>query len=131
MLFHYQSASAAFAAPDDSLLHRPRDLTMWISGRFGRTGRIWKMRGSGSRVSWESPPSPRESLLGTRWRASSKLAFGPTRIMEAVALSADGNSFSGTFWLRATDATGGPTATIVGTITGARVTMETTMPQLF
>jgi hypothetical protein len=75
MLFHYESASAAFAAPDDSLSQRPRDLTTWTSGRFGRTGPIWKMRGSGSRVSWESPPSRRESLLGTRLESKFYVGF--------------------------------------------------------
>jgi len=55
---------------------------------------------------------------------------GPTRIIEAVTLSADGNSLSGTFSLRATDTTGKTTAFIIGTITGTRVTMETTIPEL-
>ena len=55
---------------------------------------------------------------------------GPTRIIEAVTLSADGNRLSGTFSLRATDTTGKTTAFIIGTITGTRVTMETTIPEL-
>jgi hypothetical protein len=55
---------------------------------------------------------------------------GPTRIIEQVTLSADGNSFSGTFWLRATDTAGKPTATIIGTIAGTRITMETTVQDL-
>jgi hypothetical protein len=55
---------------------------------------------------------------------------GPTRIIETVTLSADGNCFSGTFWLRATDTTGKPTATVIGTIAGTRVTLETTIPEL-
>ena len=55
---------------------------------------------------------------------------GPTRFIERVTLSADGNSFSGTFRLRATDTTGKPTATIFGTITGTRVTMGTTIEEL-
>ncbi|MGA9390049.1 MAG: hypothetical protein WBV69_06340 [Candidatus Sulfotelmatobacter sp.] len=55
---------------------------------------------------------------------------GPTRIIEKVTVSADGSCLSGTFSLRATDTTGKPTATILGTITGTRVTIETTIPEL-
>jgi len=55
---------------------------------------------------------------------------GPTRIIEKVTLSADGNSFSGTFSLRATDIAGKTTAFIIGAITGTRVTTETTVQDL-
>jgi hypothetical protein len=55
---------------------------------------------------------------------------GPTRIIEAITLSADGNSLSGTFSLRATDPAGRETALIKGTMTGTRITMETTIPEL-
>jgi hypothetical protein len=55
---------------------------------------------------------------------------GPTRLIEAVTVSADGNSLLGRFSLRATDTTGKTTAFILGTITGTRVTMETTIPEL-
>jgi hypothetical protein len=55
---------------------------------------------------------------------------GPTRIIEKVTLSADGNSFSGTFSLRATDTAGKTTAFIIGTIAATRVTMETTIEEL-
>jgi hypothetical protein len=55
---------------------------------------------------------------------------GPTRIIEKFTVSADGNSFTGTFWLRATDPKGNPTATIVGTMAGTRVTIQTTIPEL-
>ena len=55
---------------------------------------------------------------------------GPTRIIEKVTLSADGNSFTGTFSLRATNTAGQQTAIIIGTITGTRVTMQTTIPEL-
>jgi hypothetical protein len=55
---------------------------------------------------------------------------GPTRIIEAVTLSADGNSFSGTFSLRATDPAGKTTAFIIGTITATRITIQTTIPEL-
>jgi hypothetical protein len=55
---------------------------------------------------------------------------GPTRLVEAVTVSGDGNSLLGRFTLRATDSTGKTTAFIKGTITGTRVTMETTIPEL-
>ena len=55
---------------------------------------------------------------------------GPTRIVESVVLSADGNSYTGTFWLRATEPSGKAVATIIGTVAGTRVTTETTIPEL-
>lgn len=55
---------------------------------------------------------------------------GPTRIIEAVTLSADGNSFSGTFSLRATDPAGKTTAFIIGKIAATRITIQTTIPEL-
>jgi hypothetical protein len=55
---------------------------------------------------------------------------GPTRILEVVTVSEDGNSLSGTFSLRATDTTGKTTAVVLGTMTGTRVTVETTIKEL-
>ena len=55
---------------------------------------------------------------------------GPTRVTEKITVSADGNSLTGTFSLRATDTTGKTTAYIVGTLTGTRVTTETTIKDL-
>jgi hypothetical protein len=55
---------------------------------------------------------------------------GPTRIVEKVTLSADGNSFSGTFSLRATDPAGKTTAFIIGKIAATRITIQTTIPEL-
>jgi hypothetical protein len=55
---------------------------------------------------------------------------GPTRIVEALTVSADGNSLNGRFSLRGTDPAGRTTAFIIGTITGTRITMETTIPEL-
>jgi hypothetical protein len=55
---------------------------------------------------------------------------GPTRIVEQFTLSADGNSCTGTFQLRATDTSGNVTADIIGTIAGTRVTIDTTIQQL-
>jgi hypothetical protein len=55
---------------------------------------------------------------------------GPTRIIEKITVSADGSSLSGSFSLRATSTTGKTTAFVLGTITGTRVTVETTIPEL-
>jgi hypothetical protein len=55
---------------------------------------------------------------------------GPTRIVEVVTLSPDGNHYVGTFTLDATDTSGNPTAHVVGVMAGTRVTTETTIPDL-
>jgi hypothetical protein len=55
---------------------------------------------------------------------------GPTRILETITLSADGNTYTGTFTLRATDPAGKTTAHIVGTISATRVTTNTTIEEL-
>jgi len=55
---------------------------------------------------------------------------GPTRIVEAVTLSPDGNHYVGTFTLDATDTSGNPTAHIIGVMAATRVTVETTIPEL-
>ena len=55
---------------------------------------------------------------------------GPTRIVEVVTLSPDGNHYVGTFTLDATDTSGNPTAHIVGVVAATRVTTETTIPEL-
>lgn len=55
---------------------------------------------------------------------------GPTRFVENVTLSADGNSFTGTFSLKSTDLSGNTTATIVGTLSATRVTTTTSIQDL-
>jgi hypothetical protein len=55
---------------------------------------------------------------------------GPTRLVEEVILSADGNHYVGRFTLVATDTSGNPTAHIVGVIAGTRITMDTTVQDL-
>jgi hypothetical protein len=55
---------------------------------------------------------------------------GPTRIVEDVVLSPDGNHYTGRFTLDAYDTSGNPTAHIVGVISGTRITVETTVPDL-
>jgi len=56
--------------------------------------------------------------------------MGPTRITETITLSADGNSYTGTFTLKATDPTGKTEARIVGVIAATRVTVDTTINDL-
>jgi hypothetical protein len=55
---------------------------------------------------------------------------GPTRIVEEITLSPDGNHYVGTFTLDATDTSGNPTAHITGVIAGTRVTLDTTVQDL-
>lgn len=55
---------------------------------------------------------------------------GPTRIVEVVTLSPDGNHYVGTFTLDATDTSGNPTVHIIGVIAATRVTMHTTVQDL-
>lgn len=56
--------------------------------------------------------------------------MGPTRIVEAVTLSPDGNHYVGTFTLDGTDTSGNPTVHIIGVIAATRITIETTIPEL-
>ncbi len=58
------------------------------------------------------------------------LPQGPTRVVENITLSADGNSFTGTFSLKATDTTGKTTAEIVGALSGTRITTTTSIQDL-
>ncbi|MGH9494131.1 MAG: hypothetical protein ACRD3B_03970 [Candidatus Sulfotelmatobacter sp.] len=55
---------------------------------------------------------------------------GPTRFVENVTLSADGNSFNGTFALKATDTSGNTTAEILGVLSGTRITTATSIQDL-
>jgi hypothetical protein len=55
---------------------------------------------------------------------------GPTRIIENITVSADGNSLTGMFSLRATDTTGKTTAVVLGAMAGTRVNIDTTIPDL-
>lgn len=56
---------------------------------------------------------------------------GPTRFTENVTLSADGNHYSGTFTLDAYDTLGNVSAHIVGVIQGTRITIDTTVPDIY
>jgi len=55
---------------------------------------------------------------------------GPTRIVETITVSADGNSLSGRFLLRASDTSGKITANITGVLSATRVTIHTTIQDL-
>ncbi len=57
-------------------------------------------------------------------------AQGPTRFVEEIILSPDGNHYSGTFTLDAYDTSGNPTVHIAGVLSGTRITMDTTVPGL-
>ena len=55
---------------------------------------------------------------------------GPTRIVETITVSADGNGLSGRFLLRASDTSGKITANITGVLSATRVTIHTTIQDL-
>lgn len=55
---------------------------------------------------------------------------GPTRIIETITLSPDGNHYEGWFTLIATNPSGDTTATITGAIKGTRITTSTTIKDL-
>jgi hypothetical protein len=56
---------------------------------------------------------------------------GPTRILEKIFLSADGNSYTGTFSLTAHSTSGTQVARIVGAISATRITVSSTVNQLY
>jgi hypothetical protein len=53
---------------------------------------------------------------------------GPTHVIETVILSSDATSYSGKFTLVVYDTSGHVTATIRGTISATRITIDTTVP---
>ena len=55
---------------------------------------------------------------------------GPTRFLEEVTLSPDGNHYTGTFTLDAYDTSGNLVAHIVGVIAATRITTDTTVGDL-
>ena len=55
---------------------------------------------------------------------------GPVQYVELVTLSPDGNHYSGTFTLDAYDTSGNVATHIVGSLSGTRITMSTTVPDL-
>ena len=55
---------------------------------------------------------------------------GPVRSYQNVTLSADGNHYSGTFTLSAYDVDGNLVGQLTGVISGTRVTVDTTVPEL-
>ena len=55
---------------------------------------------------------------------------GPTRILESVFLTPDGNSYTGTFTLNAYSAANVRVAHIVGVISATRITVSTTVGKL-
>ena len=55
---------------------------------------------------------------------------GPTRFIESVKVSADGNHYSGTFTLIAHKPTGEAYQTFTGVLSGTRITLETTVADI-
>ena len=55
---------------------------------------------------------------------------GPTRIQESVTLSPDGNHYTGSFTLDATNPDGSSAAHIVGVIKGTRINVNTTIQSI-
>ncbi len=55
---------------------------------------------------------------------------GPTRFVEDVTLSPDGQNYTGTFTLDAYDTSGNLVAHIVGVMNGRRITVDTTVQNL-
>ena len=55
---------------------------------------------------------------------------GPTRIQESVTLSRDGNSYTGSFTLDASNPDGSPAAHIVGVLKATRINLNTTIQNL-
>ena len=56
---------------------------------------------------------------------------GPSRFAENVTLSADGKHYNGTFTIDAYDTAGNVVAHIVGTLHATRITVNTTVPQIY
>jgi hypothetical protein len=55
---------------------------------------------------------------------------GPTRFVEEITLSPDGNHYSGKFTLDAYDTLGNQVAHILGVVAGTRITLDTTVGDL-
>jgi hypothetical protein len=56
---------------------------------------------------------------------------GPTRFTENVTVSPDGNRYHGTFTLDAYDTSGNLSTHIVGTVEATRITVSTTVPDIY
>lgn len=56
---------------------------------------------------------------------------GPTRIVEDVVVSPDGSHYTGTFTLSTYDTKGNPGVYFSGTLSGTRITVNTTIPQIY
>jgi hypothetical protein len=56
---------------------------------------------------------------------------GPTRLVESITLSEDGNRYSGTFKLDAYDTSNNPTVSFTGVLTATRITTNTTEGELY
>ena len=55
---------------------------------------------------------------------------GPVRLLQEITVSPDGNHYTGTFTLDAYDAAGTQVAHLVGVVSGTRIDLDTTVPDL-
>jgi hypothetical protein len=82
---------------------------------------------------WEQTGSSRYKLnhFGIAWDPTGSTLIGPANIKEVVTLDQTGNNFSGTFTINQFDETGKKLAHLQGTITGTRITVDTTEESIF
>jgi hypothetical protein len=59
------------------------------------------------------------------WDATGNVYLGPTNIKENLTLDYSGTAFTGTFTITQFDTHGNTTATVTGTVTGQRITVDT------
>jgi hypothetical protein len=87
---------------------------------------------------WEKAGKSKYKLVHIPWQGNDTTnapsgignPTGAAQIVEEVTLSRDGNHYAGTFTLDAYDASGNPTAHILGVITATRVTVHTKVQDL-
>lgn len=69
--------------------------------------------------------------FATAWDPTGSTLIGPANIKELVTLDSTGNNFSGTFTINQYSEAGKKLAHVQGTITGTRITVDTTEESIF
>jgi len=69
--------------------------------------------------------------FATAWDPTGSTLIGPANIKELVTLDSTGNNFSGTFTINQFNEAGKKLAHVQGTITGTRITADTTEESIF
>jgi hypothetical protein len=69
--------------------------------------------------------------FATAWDPTGSTLIGPANIKEVVTLDSTGNNFSGTFAITQYNEAGKRLAHVKGTITGTRITVDTTEESIF